>query len=294
VGSAAILAAGQSISFAQPDDRALSAGPMTVAPTATSGLPITLSSATSTVCTVTDLAITPVSAGTCTIHADQPGNADWTAAPRVTRSFTITKSTQIISGSYQDRVLVTAAPVTVTISALSDGVSDRPGHLVLSAGAVRDLLAAEQDGVDPAVVVGGVLERQGGTLAGANVEQRLPTGRDHLEQVRAFRRCPGIRGIGFRRWVDTVEGHAADRSSLGRSWHHDHGRAESGGADHRNGKARDLELDGFAQRCDGFPGRGAEADRRTLVRALCPAHRIFLEPLRDLFRCPSGHVGAWD
>lgn len=108
--------AAQVITFAQPDDRPFSAGPLTVAPTATSGLPVTLTGATGAVCTVSGLTITPVKAGTCTVHADQPGGGQWTAAPRVTRSFEIAKIAQIVGSSSLPSVLVTAGPVTLTAS----------------------------------------------------------------------------------------------------------------------------------------------------------------------------------
>ncbi len=53
-----------------------------VTATASSGLPVTLSSTTPAVCTVSGSTVTIVSAGNCTISADQPGNASYLAAAR--------------------------------------------------------------------------------------------------------------------------------------------------------------------------------------------------------------------
>lgn len=91
------VASPQTITFATQADQVLSAGARTVSPTASSGLPVTLASTTTGVCTVTGSTITPVAAGTCTVTADQAGNALWDPAPQVTRSFAISKDPQAIT-----------------------------------------------------------------------------------------------------------------------------------------------------------------------------------------------------
>jgi hypothetical protein len=58
-----------------------------------SGNPVTFSSLTAGVCTtggVNGATVTGVSLGTCTIAANQAGNANYTAAPQVTQSFAVT------------------------------------------------------------------------------------------------------------------------------------------------------------------------------------------------------------
>jgi hypothetical protein len=57
---------------------------------ASSGLPVTYSSKTPSTCTVAGITVTMVAAGTCTIAANQGGNASFTVATEVTRSVTIT------------------------------------------------------------------------------------------------------------------------------------------------------------------------------------------------------------
>lgn len=64
---------------------------------ASSGLTVSFSSATSGVCTVSGSTVTSVSAGTCTITADQAGNGTYAAAARVQQSFTVARATPIIT-----------------------------------------------------------------------------------------------------------------------------------------------------------------------------------------------------
>ena len=79
----------QSIVYNQPLNQMLSTGSLTVAPTATSGLTVTLTSSTPSVCTVSGFVITFVAVGTCTTTASQPGDSTYAAATNVTRSFNI-------------------------------------------------------------------------------------------------------------------------------------------------------------------------------------------------------------
>ncbi|WP_249560513.1 DUF4347 domain-containing protein, partial [Shewanella sp. 10B] len=81
--------ADQIITFAQPANYNFGATP-TLTATSNSGLTVSFSSSTSGVCTITSGgALTFVTAGTCTIDADQSGNAATNAAMTVTRSFAV-------------------------------------------------------------------------------------------------------------------------------------------------------------------------------------------------------------
>jgi hypothetical protein len=57
--------------------------------TATSGLAVTLTSETSSVCTISGTTVTGIAAGTCTIAANQAGNANYNAAAQVTKNITV-------------------------------------------------------------------------------------------------------------------------------------------------------------------------------------------------------------
>lgn len=81
--------ASQTITFTNPGAQNFGTTP-TFSATSDSGLQPTFTSSTISVCTITALgAVTFVTAGTCTINADQPGNGSYIAATQVTRSFTV-------------------------------------------------------------------------------------------------------------------------------------------------------------------------------------------------------------
>ena len=74
--------------------------------TASSGLPVVFASTTPTVCTVSGATVTSVSAGICTVTADQAGNTEYNAAPEVTQTFGV-------GGLFQTIVFGTAPVVVV-------------------------------------------------------------------------------------------------------------------------------------------------------------------------------------
>ena len=55
----------------------------------TSGLAVTLTSTTSSIWTISVTTVTGIAAGTCTIAANQAGNANFNAATQVTRNITV-------------------------------------------------------------------------------------------------------------------------------------------------------------------------------------------------------------
>ncbi|MEP9358074.1 IPT/TIG domain-containing protein [Sphingomonas sp. KR3-1] len=88
---------GQAISFAALADASLSASPLTLTATASSGQPVRFTSATTAICTVAGDTLTLLQTGTCTIDADQAGGGIWTAAATVSRSFTVTPANLAIT-----------------------------------------------------------------------------------------------------------------------------------------------------------------------------------------------------
>ena len=79
----------QTITFGNPGAQNFGTAP-TLGATAGSGLPVTFTSATTGVCTITSGGtLTFVTAGSCTIDADQPGNGAWNAAPTASQTFTV-------------------------------------------------------------------------------------------------------------------------------------------------------------------------------------------------------------
>ena len=79
----------QSTSFAALAGRALDSGAFTLSATASSGLTVSFGSLTTSVCSVTGDSVALLTVGTCTIAADQAGNATYAAAPQVQQSFVV-------------------------------------------------------------------------------------------------------------------------------------------------------------------------------------------------------------
>ena len=79
----------QTITFGTLPNRQVSDTPIMVSASASSGLPVSFSTLTPSVCTVSGASVTLLSAGTCTIRAAQVGNASYGAAANVDHSFSI-------------------------------------------------------------------------------------------------------------------------------------------------------------------------------------------------------------
>ena len=84
----AILARPQTITFAPASPPSVNETSVTVSALASSGLPVRYSSTTPPVCLVDSESgvVTAMASGTCTIAADQPGNATYAPAPEVTQT----------------------------------------------------------------------------------------------------------------------------------------------------------------------------------------------------------------
>jgi hypothetical protein len=135
--SAAVTPKGdQTISFVQPSAQNFGTTPSLTA-SSTSNLDVVFSSSTTAVCTITaEGALTFVSAGSCTIDADQAGNTVWNAASTVTRTFTVNPVVPgaptigtATAGNTQASVTFTAPVNTGGASILAGGytVTSNPG-----------------------------------------------------------------------------------------------------------------------------------------------------------------------
>jgi YVTN family beta-propeller protein len=107
----------QSITFKELADTWIGKKTLSLDATSTSSLTVTVTSSTPTVCTVDGLKAQLVSAGTCTLSAEQAGDADWLAATKVEKSFKVTN--QVIAFTALPDVLLSAGKVTLSASATS-------------------------------------------------------------------------------------------------------------------------------------------------------------------------------
>ena len=106
--------ASQVITFARPDDRTYSMLTFTVTATSDSGLIVVLNSLTPEVCTVSDFLVSMLTVGTCTLVANEFGDAIYVAAVELIRSFTIGKASQVITFRQPDDQTFSDSLATVT------------------------------------------------------------------------------------------------------------------------------------------------------------------------------------
>jgi sugar lactone lactonase YvrE len=103
----------QTITFGSLGNVTFGVAPFPITATASSGLAVSFASTTISVCTVSASTVTVFAAGMCSIIASQPGNATYSAAPSVTRSFTVNKAAQTISFGALGNVTFGTAPFSL-------------------------------------------------------------------------------------------------------------------------------------------------------------------------------------
>jgi hypothetical protein len=93
----AVSKAGQTIEFSRPADATYGDANFDPGATASSGLQVSYSSSTPSVCTVVTDKVHIVGPGDCSITASQPGNATYKAADDVSQTFAVGKADQTIA-----------------------------------------------------------------------------------------------------------------------------------------------------------------------------------------------------
>jgi hypothetical protein len=93
----AVAKANQTIAFDAPSGKSATSADFDPGATASSGLPVSYSSSTPSVCTIVAGKVHIVGAGECTITASQPGNDNYKAAQDTTVTFTVAKASQTIN-----------------------------------------------------------------------------------------------------------------------------------------------------------------------------------------------------
>ena len=108
----------QSVTFGTVNPVAFGVAPFTISATASSGLPVGFASTTTPVCTVSGATVTIVAAGSCSITATQPGNANYFPAT-MTQTFNVTPGTQTIAFGSLNNVGFPVAAFTISATASS-------------------------------------------------------------------------------------------------------------------------------------------------------------------------------
>jgi hypothetical protein len=167
VGPGAPTLSPQTISFTStaPGSAVVGGATYTVAASASSGLPVvfTIASGSAGVCTISGAVVAMVGPGTCTIDANQGGNASYEPAPQVQQSFTVSTpppAAQTISFTSSAPSAATYGGPAYTVSAVatsglavafsaapsSSGVCTVSGSTVTIVGAGTCTVSANQGG----------------------------------------------------------------------------------------------------------------------------------------------------
>jgi hypothetical protein len=130
-------------------------GTGTLSATASSGLAVTFTSSTISICTISGRTVKGVKAGTCTIAANQPGNSSYNPAPQVKQSNKVAKGSQTIKITAPSSITrpatgsVTATAssgLTVTLTSITLTICTISGSTVSGVAAGTCTIAANQAG----------------------------------------------------------------------------------------------------------------------------------------------------
>ena len=103
-GSAEAPPTAQSITF-NPGATANVGTPVSLSASASSGLAVTFTTSSPSVCTVSGATLTLIGTGTCTVNADQAGNSTFAAATRVTRQITVNSAAITLASGFGNGTL---------------------------------------------------------------------------------------------------------------------------------------------------------------------------------------------
>ncbi len=144
----------QTISFSALPPKTYGDSPFLVTATASSGLPISYTTAPPSICTNSGNLITIIGAGDCSVTASQPGNADYNPATPVSQTVVIFKANQTINFGALPNATYLDPPFAVTATATSGlavtfGVTGNcsiSGNMVTITGAGSCAVTASQLG----------------------------------------------------------------------------------------------------------------------------------------------------
>lgn len=143
--SVALGQTAQTITFAAISGKTYGNTPFVVSATASSGLSVSFSSQTASVCTVSATTVTLVAAGSCTVRASQAGNATYAPAPNIDRTFAVAKAAQTITFGTLSGKTFGNAPFSVaatTTSGLAVTFSSTTTSICTVSGSTVTLVAA--------------------------------------------------------------------------------------------------------------------------------------------------------
>ena len=156
VQSFTVNKADQAISFTALNERTYGDAAFSISASSNSGLAVTFTSTTTSVCTLVGTSVSIVSAGSCSITASQSGDSNYNAATNVVQSFTVNKADQTISfaaltdKTYGDAAFTISATsssgLAVSFASSTSGVCTVTGSTVSILAAGSCLISASQVG----------------------------------------------------------------------------------------------------------------------------------------------------
>ena len=151
---AAAVMASQTITFGSPPTLGLH-GTASVVATASSGLPVTYSSLTPGVCIVNASSglVTDLTAGNCTIAADQPGDANHDPAPRQLQTLTVAAAPPPVSLPGVPTAVAATLGATANTALVTFGATDSGGSPITGYRVVSSPVGASATGASSPVVV---------------------------------------------------------------------------------------------------------------------------------------------
>jgi uncharacterized protein (TIGR03437 family) len=109
----------QTITFGALSNMVFGANLIGLTATASSGLTVTFTSTTQSVCTVSGSTVTIVGTGICSVTAAQAGNTAYSAATNVIQSFTVSQANQTITFGPLSNITLAVPPFSVSATASS-------------------------------------------------------------------------------------------------------------------------------------------------------------------------------
>jgi len=116
-GTVVVVKSTQTISFTPPTSGVVG-GSATLSATASSGLPVSFSSGSLSICTVAGNTVSFIAAGPCTVNADQAGDASFNPAPQVSGTITVAALptlTQNVQASPLQQTVLLNAPFSIAV-----------------------------------------------------------------------------------------------------------------------------------------------------------------------------------
>jgi uncharacterized protein (TIGR03437 family) len=107
----------QTITFAPLMTQTLGTAAPALSASASSGLMVSFTSNSLSVCTVSGTSVTLVAAGTCSITATQPGDSTYAAATPVTQTFTLNQASQTISFAPINTMQLSSGSFSINVTA---------------------------------------------------------------------------------------------------------------------------------------------------------------------------------